>query len=238
MIKYQLYLATILLLLVSTRSYSQSEQHISISQIWDAAFANYPGLTEKNANIREAEYRKTEVQNGFLPQVHVQLQNTYGSYSGSTGAFFPLPGIFNISGNNRLDGQPNAASYSYGSVLMDWTLFEFGKQRKELEAAKYAVEEAESNFNAAKLQLQTKVTRLYTNILYNQTKLEWAKENATRVKEILSLSKSLSEAGLKPGADTLLASSSYLQTLAELDDWAGQLTSSRSCTTTARKYQA
>lgn len=227
MIKYQLYLATTLLLLVSARSYSQNDKHISISEAWDAAFANYPGLTEKKAQIRESEYRKTEVKNGFLPQVQVQLQNTYGSYAGSTGAFFPLPGIFNVSGNNRLNGQPDAAANSYGSVLMDWKLFEFGKQRKEVEAAKYSVEEAGSNFNAAKLQLQTKVTKLYINILYNQSKLEWAKENVTRVKEILNLSKSLSEAGLKPGADTLLASSSYLQTLAELDDWNGKLSSSR-----------
>ncbi|MDO8992186.1 MAG: TolC family protein [Daejeonella sp.] len=227
MIKYQLYLAMAFLLLVSTRSYSQNDKHISISEAWDAAFANYPGLTEKKAQIRESEYRKTEVKNGFLPQVQVQLQNTYGSYAGSTGAFFPLPGIFNVSGNNRLNGQPDAAANSYGSVLMDWKLFEFGKQRKEVEAAKYAVEEAGSNFNVAKLQLQTKVTKLYINILYNQSKLEWAKENVTRVKEILNLSKSLSEAGLKPGADILLASSSYLQTLAELDDWNGKLSSSR-----------
>lgn len=227
MIKYQLYLATVLLLFVSTGSYSQNDKHISISQAWEAAFANYPGLTEKKAQIRESEYRRTEVKNGFLPQVQVQLQNTYGSYSGSTGAFFPLPGIFNVSGNNGLNGQPDAAANSYGSVLMDWKLFEFGKQRKELEAAKYAVEEAGSIFNAAKLQLQTKVTKLYINILYNQSKLDWAKENVTRVKEILNLSKSLSEAGLKPGADTLLTSSSYLQTLAELDDWNGKLSSSR-----------
>lgn len=227
MIKYQLYLAAALLLLVSTRSYSQNDKHISISQTWDAAFANYPGLTEKKANIRESEYRRTEVKNGFLPQVQVQLQNTYGSYAGNTGAFFPLPGIFNVSGNNSLNGQADATANSYGSVLMDWKLFEFGKQTKELEAAKYAVDEAGSNFNAAKLQLQTKVSRLYINILYNQSKLDWAKENVTRVKEIFDLSKSLSEAGLKPGADTLLASSSYLQTLAELDDWNGKLSSSR-----------
>lgn len=226
MIRYQLYLAIALLLFVSTRSYSQNEQHISISHAWDAAFANYPGLTEKKANIRESEYRRTEVKNGFLPQVEVQLQNTYGSYSGNTGAFFPLPGIFNVSGNNKVIGQPDAAANSFGSVVMDWKLFGFGIQRKELEAANHQVKEAGSNFNAAKLQLQTKVTRLYMNILYNQSKLEWAKENVTRVKEILTLSESLAEAGLKPGADTLLAAASYLQTRAELDDWEGKLASS------------
>ncbi|MDP3684381.1 MAG: TolC family protein, partial [Ignavibacteria bacterium] len=226
MLKYQLYLATVLLLFGSIRSYAQNNKHLSISQAWEASFANYPGLTEKKAQIRESEYRKTEIKNGFLPQIQVQLQNTYGSYAGNTGAFFPLPGIFNVSGNNRLDGQPDAATNSYGSVMMDWKLFGFGKQRKELEAASYEVKVAGSNFNAAKLQLQTKVTKLYINILYNQSKLDWAKENLTRVEEIFNLSKSLSEAGLKPGADTLLASSSYLQTLAELDDWQGKLTSS------------
>jgi hypothetical protein len=142
MIRYQLYLATALLLLVSTRSYSQNDKHISVSQAWEEAFTNYPGLTERKSQIREFKYRKTEIENGFLPQIQVQLQNTYGSYAGSTGAFFPLPGIFNVSGNNRLNGQPDAAANSYGSVLMDWKLFEFGKQRKEVEAAKYGSDSA------------------------------------------------------------------------------------------------
>ena len=142
MIRYQLYLATALLLLVSIRSYSQNDKHISVSQAWEEAFTNYPGLVERKAQIRESEYWKTEIQYGFLPQVQVQLQNTYGSYAGSTGAFFPLPGIFNVSGNNRLNGQPDAAANSYGSVLMDWKLFEFGKQRKEVEAAKYGSDSA------------------------------------------------------------------------------------------------
>lgn len=225
MIKYPLYLATILLLLVSTSSYSQNTP-ISISQAWEAAFANYPGLSEKKAQLREAEYRKTEVKNEFLPRIQAQFQNTYSSYAGSTGAVFPLPGIFNVSGN-RLNGQPGAGIGSFGSVLADWNLFSFGKQRIEVEAAKYAVEEAGNHFNAAKLQLQTKVTKLYINMLNRQAKLDWAKENAARVKEILNLTKSLADAGLKPGADTLIASSSYLHSLADLDDWNGKYASSR-----------
>ncbi len=227
MIKHRLYLAALLLLFVSTKTYSQNTDHLSLEQAWEAAYQDYPGLSEKKASIRESEYRKIEVKNASLPKVQVQLQNTFGSYSGSSGAFFPLPGIFNVNGFNQLDGQPDAVANTYGSVLMDWKVFEFGRQRKKVEAAQYAIEESGSEFNSAKLQLQTKVTKLYINILYNQSKLEWAKENAKRVKEILNLSKSLSEAGLKPGADTLLAASSYLQTLAELDDWNGKLNASQ-----------
>lgn len=225
MIKQKLYLMAVFMLLFNLKSFSQ-ERQLSLSEAWEAALAEYPGLTEKQALIRESEYLKRETQNDFLPKVQLQVQNTYGTFAGSTGAFFPLPGTFSVSGNTSIPGQTTASS-TFGSVLMDWRVFEFGRQRKAVQAAQANIQKAESIFDATKLSVKAKVSRLYSEILYTGSKRQWAKDNAERVNEIFELSKTLAEAGLKPGADTLLSGSSYLQTLGELDDWTGRLGASK-----------
>lgn len=226
MIKQKLYLTAVFMLLINIKSFSQ-ERQLPLSEAWEAAFSEYPGLTEKQALIQESEYQKRELQNDFLPKLQLQVQNSYGTFAGSTGAFFPLPGTFNVSGNTAVSGQSTATANTFGSALMDWRIFEFGRQRKAVQAAQANVQKAESTFDATKLSVQARVSRLYSDILYTGSKLQWAKDNAERVKEIVELSKTLAEAGLKPGADTLLAASSYLQTLGELDDWKGRLEASK-----------
>ena len=227
MIKQRLYLAVLLSIIVSTESFSQTTEAFSLKQAWQAAFDSYPSLVEKQANFQLAEAEKQQVKQAFLPSLQLQVQNSYGSSSGTSGAFFPLPGIFNVTG--PVGPGTNAASSGnmFGSALADWKIFEFGRRRTALKAADYAVKEAGSEINAAKLDLQIKVSRLYINMLYNQAKADWAAQNAARVKKILDLSASLTSAGLKPGADTLLASATYLQTQAELNEWEGKLLSSR-----------
>src|SRR3546814_1584206 len=96
-----------------------------------------------------------------------------------------------------------------------------------MDAAAATVSEAMISFHARQLSLQRDVAERYTDVLYNIAKRKWAEDNALRVRQILALSQSLAEAGLKPGADTLLASSSYLQSLAALDDWTGRYSASK-----------
>lgn len=226
MIKQKLYLTAAFLLLVNFRSFPQTEK-LSLSDAWEAAFSEYPGLSEKRAMMQESTYEKREIQNSFLPKAQLQLQNSYGTFAGSPGAFFPLPGTFNVNGNGTPAGQSGSTANTFGSILLEWRVFEFGRQRKAVQAAQANIEKAQSSFDASRLSLQTKVSRLYSDILYTGAKLQWAKENAVRVREIAALSETLAEAGLKPGADTLIAGSSYLQTLAELDDWNGKHAASK-----------
>lgn len=103
------------LLLVNFKSFSQTKE-LTLSEGWEAAFAEYPGLSEKHALIKESEYQKREVQNGLLPKVQLQLQNTYGTFAGSTGGFFFLPGTFNVSGTNSTSEHSASTTGTFGSV--------------------------------------------------------------------------------------------------------------------------
>ena len=218
-----LYLTGMLLMLYSVGAYSQETKEGSLSYLWELMGNNYPTLTEKQARIEEFEYRKKELSTVALPQVQLQLQNSFGTFAGTNGAFFPIPGVFNVNGNvAKKPGAPGSTMNTFGSVLLDWKVSQFGKQQKMMEAAGYEVREAQSNYDASLLSLRAKMTRTYLNVLYTQSGLNWADKNALRVKEIFDLSSSLAEAGLKPGADTALAAAAYLQAMAQQEEWQGK----------------
>ncbi|WP_316841552.1 TolC family protein [Pedobacter gandavensis] len=221
--KNPLYLTGMLLMLSGISGYSQQHKELSLSHLWELTVDQYPSLTEKQAKIGESEYRKKELHNAAIPQVQLQLQNSFGTFEGTNGAFFPVPGVFNVSGKGAAD-QPGSGTTmnSFGSVLMDWKVSQFGKQQKMIEAAGYEVQEAKSNYEASKLSLLAKTTGRYLDLMYTSSGRSWADQNALRVKEIFDLSVSLAEAGLKPGADTALAAAAYLQAQAQQEDWIGR----------------
>ncbi|MET4140763.1 TolC family protein [Pedobacter sp. UYP1] len=221
MMNYNLYLIGIFSMLISVSTYAQQPTGLTLTHAWEIAYQNYSGLLAKNAMLEESQYAQKEIQSRSLPQIQLQLQNSYGTFAGSNGAFFPVPGVFNVNGTQA--GQENTTtSNTFGSFLMDWKFFEFGKQRKTIAAAGYKVQEAKSDYDAAKLALQVKVTSLYVGILYANSNLGWADQQVKRVKEILDLTVSLADAGLKPGADTALAASSYLLAKASKNEWTGK----------------
>jgi len=218
-----LYLTGMLLMLYSVGAYSQETKEGSLSYLWELMGHNYPMLTEKQARIEEFEYRKKTLSTAVLPQVQLQLQNSFGTFAGTNGAFFPIPGVFNVNGNvEKKPGASGSTMNTFGSVLLDWKVSQFGKQQKMMEAAGYEVGEAQSNYDASLLSLRAKMTRTYLNVLYARSGLSWADKNVLRVKEILDLSSSLAEAGMKPGADTALAAAAYLQAMAQQEDWQGK----------------
>jgi outer membrane protein TolC len=227
MIKRTLYLAGMLFFLARVQTYSQALAELSLTEAWALGVNNYPAFSENQALISAAAYQTQLVKSKYLPQLQTQLQNSYGTYAGSAGAIFPLPGIFNVSGNSDLENQANATTSLYGSVVMDWKIYDFGRRGKELEVAHLQEGVAEARFSAAQLAVQAQISSLYLAVLYNQANVKWAQTNAIRMREVLTLAKSLADAGLKPGADTLFVLASYRQALAESGNWHGKAQASK-----------
>lgn len=227
MIMPRIYLAGLLILLSGINARAQHLPELSLSKAWQTAFDTYTGLNQKKAEISESLVQKDIAASDRLPQTQAQLQNSIGTFAGSSGAFFPLPGVFNVNSSRPTATGPSTTSNFYGSVVADWNLIGFGKINNAVKAANAEIDQAKSSFDAYRLTLQAKVTRQYFDVLYNQSNLTWAEENVQRVKQILELSKSLAEAGLKPGADTSLAASTYLQILGEQDNWNGRYSASK-----------
>ncbi|SMC89623.1 TolC family protein [Pedobacter nyackensis] len=226
--KYTLQLTCLVLIAFAAQLKAQQKNTLTLKEAFAEADRTYPGLAERAATVGEYQIRKKEVQSRAIPQVQLQAQNSYGTFQGSSGAFFPVPGVFNVTGNNTPIGSGvQATGNTFGSVVMDWKVFEFGKQRKAIDAAEYQAQGAQSSYDAAQLSLHSKVSRLYLDIYYSHANLNWAEKNVKRVNQILDLSVSLSLAGLKPGADTALASSAYSQALAVRHEWLGKYEASK-----------
>ncbi|PTS99817.1 hypothetical protein DBR11_11540 [Pedobacter sp. HMWF019] len=228
MMRNPLQLLCLLFILFSIRSRAQQPINFSLKQAFKLADQTYPGLAEREARIGEYELRKQEAKSRSLPQIQLQVQNSYGTFEGTNGAFFPVPGVFNVSGSSKHENNSiQATGNTFGSVLMDWKFYEFGKQRKTIQAADYQLQGAKSSYEASSLSLHAKVSRLYIDVQYSYANLNWASKNVDRFKQILDLSTSLTEAGLKPGADTSISSSAYAQALALKDNWKGKYLASQ-----------
>lgn len=200
--------------------YAQQNEN-TLGNLWSKIEENYPGVKVKMSAIEVAKLHERAIKGNTLPQVQVQLQNTYGTYEGSPGAFFPQAGFFNVNSLSiPLNGSSTTAN-SFGSATVEWELFSFGKLRKQNEAAGALYNKSVSEKDAYLLGLKKTLSERYIALLYNNAKLQWTEKNAERLDDIRKITSGLSASGLRPAADSLLASSSYVQTIGEQDKWEG-----------------
>lgn len=201
--------------------YAQQQKEHTLGNLWSKVEENYPGVGVKTSAVDAAKFNQRAVKGNMLPQVNAQAQNTYGTYEGSAGAFFPQAGFFNVSGSAvPLDGSSTAAN-TFGSAIVQWEVFSFGKLRKQNEAAGALYNKSVSDKDAYLLNLKKTLSERYIGLLYNDAKLRWTEKNAERLDDIRKITSGLSASGLRPAADSLLASSSYVQAMGEHDKWYG-----------------
>jgi len=185
----------------------------TLGQLWPKVEKTYVGLKAKSAAIESAQLDVRVVKTNRLPQVKLQAQNTYGTFEGAAGAFFPQPGFFNVSGSTTGTAGSSVAANTFGSATAEWEIFSFGKLKKEYQAAQTIAEKRDSERAASILELKKSLAERYITLLYDQVKLNWNNKNVLRLNEIRKLTTGLSKAGIRPAADSLLALSSYNQSL-------------------------
>ena len=214
-------LSCLFLWLYSTTSYGQDRQRLSLPQMWEQAYNNYPSVEAFESQLQQAIYQKKLVKNRYLPQILLQAQNTVGTNQAVGGAFFPLPGIYNIGGSDAgIPSDPSANTF--GSVTMDWKFMQFGKHRKSVEASDIRVNQATSQIAVEKLTIQTELSRDYIEALYHLQMERWAEANQLRLQSLFSAARSMADAGISPGADSLLIKASLQEAASSLNDWRGQ----------------
>ena len=89
--KYTLQLSCLVLMAFATPIKAQQKNTLTLKEAFAEADRTYPGLAERFAAVGEYQIRKKEVQSRAIPQVQLQAQNSYGTFQGSSGAFFPVP---------------------------------------------------------------------------------------------------------------------------------------------------
>ena len=201
--------------------YAQQSQG-TLGTVWSSVAQNYVGVHYQESLIQAASLQEQAVRTQRLPQLKTQFQNTYGTFEGSPGAFFPQAGFFNVSGsNNPLSGSAMTAN-TFGSALIDWELVSFGRIAKDNKRAETMLQKQRSDKDSYILKLKKIVTERFITLVYTASRSSWTAKNVLRLDEIRQITASLSASGLRPAADSLLAYSSFVQSLGEQDKWRGQ----------------
>ncbi len=199
----------------------QQKQH-TLGELWPEVEAHYPGVGAHRSAVEAASFNERAVKSDMLPQLRAQAQNTYGTFNASPGGFFPQPGFFNVSGvSGDTDSDATTAS-TFASATLEWEVFSFGRLQKQKDAASALSTKAVNQQEAYLLELKQNLSERYINLLYHDAKLRWARYNARRLDTIRQITSGLSGAGLRPAADSLLASSSYVQAIGEYDKREGK----------------
>lgn len=218
--KFRYFLACNIILLVSTKGFGQETTGMSLPQLWEQAFDNYPSLDAYRAQQRQANINQKLTGNQYLPDIMLQAQNTFGTQKGINGAFFPLPGLFTVNGADQ-NNSSNYAANMFGSVVLDWKFTQFGKQKRSMEAAEILTVQATHRLNLERLTIQSAVSLDYFQVLFYGHMQYWAKANSERLQTIFHASASNVKAGLSPGADSLLTKAVLDQTDADFNKWQG-----------------
>lgn len=221
MIKY-IRTATIMGLVLATFNTANAQEANGVlSDLWVKVEKKYPGVASKESKVSAAELNEKALKGDRLPQLKGQAQNTYGTYNGTMGAFFPQPGLFNVSGSDNLTGASFTPN-SYASATIEWELFSFGKMQNKSKAAKSNTNRMRSEKDAYILALKKDLSNRYLQLLYNEAQLVWNNKNLERLYSVRGMTASLTRAGIKSQADSLLASSSHNQALGENEKLKGE----------------
>lgn len=204
--------------LLTNQLYAQKKVY-SLEEVWQKTLQQYPSLASKKYEIERQELHKDLVKKEQLPEMNVQAQQSYGSYQGVAGSFFPLSGIYNTSGSTKgINGQPSAISNQYASAVLQWDFLQFGRIKSNILVADAAIQLSNKALSKEELRLQSLAAEQYFNVLQSSAFLSTSKADVQRLKDLFELSKAQADAGLKPGADTLLIKSNYYQVKGQVND--------------------
>lgn len=199
-----------------------SGQSQTLEEYWNNTKENYKGFAVKDKQINLARLDSSERLNIYKPQVLLQYQQAYSSVNGVSGAFYPFPGMFNISGSASLTGSSGTFN-QYASSTVNWDIIRFGRRNLDKQIGKTNVDFQKVDALNFSNIVQKKLSERYISFLYYQITSDWHQEHLARYKDILDVTKGLALNGIVPLADTLLASSAYKKVESGLYQVDGQL---------------
>lgn len=206
-------------------SHFSKAQELKLEELWNEVKLNYSGINSHDFAIEASKINETATQGNKYPKVKVQAQNSYGSFESSMGGFFPQAGFFNINGTNSfLDGS-SASFNTFGSALVEWEVFSFGRMQNEIDVSKSMTGTKKTEKEAYLLNLKSQLSARYIDFLFNQAHKKWNDKRTERLKTIYEIAGQLASSGLIASADSLISLAAYNQSLGKQDAIDGNIES-------------
>ncbi|MHB8259752.1 MAG: TolC family protein [Bacteroidia bacterium] len=184
---------------------------LTLPQAIKIAEANYPAIKAREAELKssQSDLRATKTQ--YLPAVLMQDQATYGSINAVRGSFIPNAGMaLPISGGISDNSTNMQGVYgSYCSAVINWSVFNFGKIKANVDASKAGVKWADSQYQNELFQHEVQVSDAYLLLLVAQKIVRVAENNLERVRVLRDAIKAFTNSGIRPGVDSSLVNAEY-----------------------------
>lgn len=208
--KHKIFVLAAMCLLINHLLFAQNKVY-SLEEVWQKTLHQYPSLSSKKELVERQKLNRELVKLQSLPEVNVQTQQSYGSYQTVPGSFFPLPGLYNTSGSSKNSSNAGNGFNLYASAVLQWNFMQFGRVKKKIKVADAGLQLSKAALLQEEFKLQALSTRYYFALLQSSALLTLFKADAKRLYDLMDLLKAQADAGLLPGADTLLIKSAFLQ---------------------------
>lgn len=187
-------------------------QKYSMTEMLELGRNNYPSIKARAAEARGARLDASAAWLEYLPRISAQHQYTYGTSNSVAGSFYPNPTVISPAGGIRAENVDIATWGSYSSVLLEWSVFNFGKVSGAVKAARYNAASNQAAYENELFQHQVRVADAYLLTLMSEKLSAIQQVNMERALRFRDVVKAGVNSGMRAGADSALASAEYSRT--------------------------
>lgn len=176
--------------------------YFSLAQLVKASENYLPSLLQKQAIVSSEQAEVKNMKHSFLPSLYVGDEISIGTDNSLPGAYLPQIIGPSITSGISASNNSNVATGNIASFYSQFTLFNFGLNKAQLDYAKSFVDFGNADFQKELYQVKLQICQIYLALLRNQNHLNVDKQNITRYQNIFNVISALSASGIKPGADS------------------------------------
>jgi outer membrane protein TolC len=177
----------------------------SVEQAVTDALANHPRLRASVAEEAAAEARVDEAKTARLPDLGVSAQVNRSTGNTVPGAFFPTTGFAPIAGPTRGKSLDEGVWQSGASLWGTWDALSLTRQAAAVDVALASRTEASAATSARRLEVAYRAADAFIVLLEAQEAVRGARASVERARVLATVTRSLVDQSLRPGADAARA---------------------------------
>jgi outer membrane protein TolC len=178
---------------------------MTLDEVVSTALARHPRLAAAGADEHAASGRVAEAESNRLPDLGLSAQINRSSSNTVPGAFAPVTGFAPIAGPTRGKSFEAGTWQTGASLWASWDVLSFSRQAAAIDAALASEKEASAATSAQKLDIAYRAADAYLGLLEAEAAVRAAKASVDRAETLATVTKSLVNQALRPGADAARA---------------------------------
>lgn len=201
----KLVLCSCTFLWVSLKAQNTLLTPLSLKEMVQSSASNNPSLRIKQAQIAVGTANVEDAKHAWIPSVRVADQITVGSDNGLSGPYFSLGFVPSISGGRRPVNKSDLAAGNLAALVAEWEVYNFGSYAARQKDAEAGLQINQADLEREKYTVQWLVVQQYFDLMLYRQMMAVQQRNMQRAAEMKTIIAALVGSGLKPGADTSLA---------------------------------